>query len=617
MPFPVLGLVLLAGVAAAAGAALLTRKSPPPAPQDGRVGRFVGLLRKGQLYRVWARVSPPIPRADLQTAVERMGFGDVKLITPDPTDAQVATILARWMLDSSETFDTQQVHLFQLQAVEEPPPSAKTSGSADIPHPSLDGGLTAEDADAIRWALLHDDDAKHLGGFAKTFEPDFPIAAGLLRAKAALANERSMGSVLAAERRAKHEKMFERFLRAAAEVNVAEGAAEWAKRMVPDTLASLKRLTEGLVPVGTWDRYKPSSDLFIPAHRMWMLDKALSILKQVKDAPRDIGEEGEEYAKKICESCPAIALVPGLGSGVACMRAAGAALSLATALEWVDMKGTEACLGESEGVAFATGASFIGEFARGKVAPAEGLFATLTKEREAMNETEKVAFDAGIALGFARALQATDFPSLWPYVQGDSLTTRALAFAVAVGQAKREGKRVVPLLLGKLASALPAASLSQVRKLVVDLIEDGNLLGLYPTELAKKKNVPAAVAQAALAVVREVGEGVRIVDPKALRLIFPNEQSFDLGLTPAALKLAMSTTKPYMSQVVEPANIVPKVRAIAKDTSPDGEKARRQLERAIKTLERRRWSEWYRKVRGDRKNVDQSGVGGMLTGTGA
>ncbi len=607
---PVLGLLLLVGVLATGLA--LTRKSDAP-QLPGRVGRFVGQLRKGQLYRVWVRVNSAVSRQDVQGVVERAGFGDVKLFTPDPTDGAVATVIARWLLNSSEAFDTPEVRFFQLEAVQEPPANVKTAGEPEL-NPSLDGGLTSQEVDAVRWALMSDDDAKHLGGFASTFEPDFPIAASLLRAKAALANARSMGSVLAGKLREKNTKMAERFVRAAASVGVGAGAAAWAAKLSSNTIDTLKRLTDKLVPAETWEKYRPASatlGVFLPAHRMWMSDKALSTLKQVSEAPRDIGEEGEEFAKRICQGCTAVAMVPGLGSGIAHMRAAGAALSLVTSLDTVNMQEVAACLGESEAVAFLTAADLVGGFAKGKLAPKDGLFATLTREREGMTDTEKVAFDAGTALGLARALQATDFPALWSYVQGDSLSSRAGAFCVAVGQAKREKKRTVAVLLGKIAAAVPPNALDAVRALAVDLVANENLIQLYPGELASKKRVPVAVAAASLAIVREIGEGVRIIDPNALRLILPNEGKFQLGLTPAALKLAMSMTKPYVSQVVDPGGIVPKVRAIAKSDAPEGAKARQQLERAVKALERQRWADWYRKVQAER------GGQGRVAGYGA
>lgn len=606
-----LGLLIMASIGVMAGL-MLTRKSSGTPAQLGRTGKFLGLLKKGQLYRVWARVpSGAITQADLRTAVEQMGFSDTKLVTVDPTDSSVATLITRWNLSSSEAFDTPQVQLFQLEAVEEPPVDVKTAGDESSPQP-LDGGLTRAEVDAVRWALMSDDDAKHLGGFATTFEPDFPIAASLLRAKAALANARSMGSVLANQTREKNLQMGQRFSRAAQAVGVGEGASAWALKMSSNTIDTLKRLTDGFVPPETWEKYRAAADalgIFLPAHRMWMSDKAFSTLKQVSEAPRDVGEEGESYAAQICADCPPLSLIPGLGSGIECMRAAGAALSVATGLESIDMPAVAACLqGESEGNAFLTAADLTSGFAKGRAAPPEGLFKTLKAERESMTDKEKVAFDAGTALGFARALQATDFPALWSYVEGDTLTKRALSFAVSVGKAKREKLRTVRVLLGKLANGVPAGSLDAIRALSVELVQNETLLRLYPSELAEKKGVPLGVAAAALAIVREIGEGVRIVDPNALRLIVPTEGSFRLGLTPSALKLAMSMTKPYVSQVANPGGIVSKVRAIATSKAPEGAKAVQQLERATKALERQRWADWYRKVQAQR------GISGNVSG---
>jgi len=527
-----------------------------------------------------------------------MGFGDVKLVTTDPTDRGVATIIARWMLSSSEVFDTAEVRLFQIEAVQEPPGQVKTSGD-ERSYPMLDGGLTEHEADAVRWALMSDDDTKHLGGFASTLEPDFPIASSLLRAKAALANARSMGSVLAGDLRAKNMKLVERFTRAAIAVGVGSGAPEWAKRLSSNTIDTLKRLTDGLVPHETWEKYRGATNTlgtFLPAHRMWMSDKAFSTLKKIAEAPRDIGEEGQEFGKRVSANCPSLAMVPGLGSGIACMRAAGAALSLSTSLESVNMNEVAACLGgESEANAFMTAAGLVGGFARGQMAPQEGLFGTLTRERESMTDQEKVAFDAGVALGFARALQATDFPALWSYVQGDTIGARSVAFAVAIGQAKREKKRPVSVLLGKIAEQIPPGALTAIRRLAVDIVANEDLLRLYPGDLARAKSVSVPVASAALAIVREVGEGIRIIDVNALRLLVPDEPKFQLGLTSAVLKLAMSMSKPYVSQVVDPGNIVTKVRDINKSDTPDGAKARLQLERATKALERQRWADWCRK----------------------
>jgi hypothetical protein len=51
--------------------------------------------------------------------------------------------------------------------------------------PALDAGLSPDEMTAIRNAVTHETIPANLNGFASTFEPMFPVAASVLRAKAA------------------------------------------------------------------------------------------------------------------------------------------------------------------------------------------------------------------------------------------------------------------------------------------------------------------------------------------------------------------------------------------------------------------------------------------------
>lgn len=209
IPLALAGLILV-GVGGTAYA--LTREHKlSRESEDGKTPRFRGLLKTGKMYRVWARVSPAFaervkksapsgvtPQAALTEAVKesvtRSGFSPIVLVTNDPTDNQVWTVLGRWSLRSSEAFDSEDVRLFQLQETEEPPQgliSPKTQGEGSS---CLDVGLTDEEVFAVRFAIAYDESPKHLGGLGTTFDPDYPIAAGLLYAKAALADVEAYGS---------------------------------------------------------------------------------------------------------------------------------------------------------------------------------------------------------------------------------------------------------------------------------------------------------------------------------------------------------------------------------------------------------------------------------------
>lgn len=173
-------------------------------------GHFAGLLRQGQMYRLWLRIDPRIqdrmvkaPRtvsmtneAFLSEALKpiamRLGFSSPVLVTHDPTDSSVWCMLTRWASPAQEVFGSRYVTPLRLEAVQEPPSSARsrlTHGATG--RPVLDEGLTEDEVWAVTHALAHDDDTKHLGGFATTFDPDYPVTAGLLRVKSMLAAVRS------------------------------------------------------------------------------------------------------------------------------------------------------------------------------------------------------------------------------------------------------------------------------------------------------------------------------------------------------------------------------------------------------------------------------------------
>jgi hypothetical protein len=113
----------------------------------------------------------------------KIGFGPTLLVTHDPTDPTIWCLLARRTTDSEE--DLPYARLLSVTVVEEPPTQTRS------PMLGLDAGLTEAEVWAVQHALSKDEDTKHLGGFASTLDPDFPIASNLLKAKAMLAAIRS------------------------------------------------------------------------------------------------------------------------------------------------------------------------------------------------------------------------------------------------------------------------------------------------------------------------------------------------------------------------------------------------------------------------------------------
>lgn len=191
---PIVAILILAGVAGSAYAF----SRAPRAPSMGRVGRFAGRLRKGEFYRVWARVSPAYvdhlvkgvgadeaqreAQQKLTRDIERMGFERTKLATQDPSDKQIWTFLTYWGSPDAEVFDSDIIKLYQLQSVQEP----VTSGQERVSVSGLDRGMSRDLFDAVRWSLARENDPKRLEGFARTLDCDYPVSAGLVRAKAKL-----------------------------------------------------------------------------------------------------------------------------------------------------------------------------------------------------------------------------------------------------------------------------------------------------------------------------------------------------------------------------------------------------------------------------------------------
>lgn len=117
---------------------------------------------------------------------------------------------------------------------------------------------------------------------------------------------------------------------------------------------------------------------------------------------------------------------------------------------------------------------------------------------------------------------------------------------------------------------------------------------------ADLKNMPAPVVALARDCLTELGRGVWVVRPIDLYAALPVEG--DEGfVSPTALQLALAQTKPIWSGVAA----TKKVPAVLATVGPDQAnkrdarqrmRAKNQMERANRALERRRWVEWYKKT---------------------
>lgn len=139
----------------------------------------------------------------------------------------------------------------------------------------------------------------------------------------------------------------------------------------------------------------------------------------------------------------------------------------------------------------------------------------------------------------------------------------------------------------------------EVRRLACRLIEEGHHHAVdsdpRPLDPARFAKVPRPILALATALVREVGLGLWLVCPERARILPVTGRERDVS--PSALQMAQAIWKPEMAQVANPGRIKERMEALGRDSSPDAIRAKHQMEKAERALERRRWIEWYRRRR--------------------
>lgn len=661
-----LTLGLLAGLGAL-GVLAVTRSAAPTFPEPSKTARFGGYLRKGQLYRVWAKADPGYtarfrglrPGADQQRAlaadlsawVEKSGFSPVVLATQDPSDGSVWSFIARWGLSSSEAFDQGPLRLYQIQEVDEPP---QTMVPPIDPPESLDAGLLLDEISAIRYALAKDDDTRHLTGFASVLAPEFPISAGLLRAKSAILDATQSAVSIAGEGEGVRERQ-KRVYEAATTVVGFFEAFDWVGDAASDALDALKKATSDLGDVvrDMWDRYGGIVEVlggWIPGPQIWAIETAYKIADSINkgepigdSVPEILSEQSARFAKGMQATSPFVAMIPGIGTGVAMMMNASAALALAQPLDEAALDTISMAIpgGAAAQQSFRTAATFGTAMSRGEPWDEAAVEAARKTFKDQFGDEATVAFDAGLALARGKSLQEAGFQGLYQLTKGNDLADRAAHFAEAVVKAKQEGRSVKSVLIEQMTDALDqygrAKAIAEVQKLVDSIQKDGSLLKMFPEDLAKMMGVAPDIALAAQASVREIADGVRVVDPEVMRAINPFGASITTAdkikkevtainyvqalssdpksaykvtgapetvsvtqslVSPSALKMIEATKRPEQSLVIDPSKVVDRLKQVDQAVlAGDAEavKAKEALDRANRELERRRWVEWYRR----------------------
>jgi hypothetical protein len=138
----------------------------------------------------------------------------------------------------------------------------------------------------------------------------------------------------------------------------------------------------------------------------------------------------------------------------------------------------------------------------------------------------------------------------------------------------------------------------EVRRAVCLMVEED------PDEMPKLARMPKPVVEAARKTLVTLTDlqtpawrrQLRIVDPCRLNIIVLPDPSKDGFVSPSAVQLALSTSKPAASGVLRPIKSPILYDQLLKaGGSERGMKARAQMERANRLLERRRWVDWWRR----------------------
>lgn len=128
------------------------------------------------------------------------------------------------------------------------------------------------------------------------------------------------------------------------------------------------------------------------------------------------------------------------------------------------------------------------------------------------------------------------------------------------------------------------------------LLAEGSPMALH--EL-RESGVPQSVVDLARTLVRELPDGRRVVDAKALRRALPPDGTEGF-VSPAAVMLVFAAGKPGMSRV-ESRKAIQERLALVEDGARQDPRSKLRAEMAIlraeKAIDRRRWTDWYRRNR--------------------
>lgn len=511
--------------------------------------------------------------ADVSARLQRLGWGEVLSVMQDPTENTLFTLIARAPTKEKARTDDPLCTFVSAERVEEPLQQIRGLRTAGI----LDPGLTEDEVWLVRHALLHEDNLRHVGGIASAFAPFFPIAASLLNAKATLMDSRppALAQQLNEANRAAAEAIAGHASGLSAGIHPASVRDQLlTPTVLPSAIGGMIRSATN----GRWtDLEKGWDQLLTHASPTWALRHRLRAARDAAQTLANLRARPPSLERAALEGAALAALMP-----------AADGTSDAHASDPAFRNGTTA------GQAWATGE---------ERAPEE--------QRRQQHATSGAAtipsFDRGVTKGALDGLRNTGFADLYGKTRGRTFQERALDHRRAVQAAGQSASpRTVQrmLLAARMADVadwsrrnpnMPADVLrDEVRRAAWKICDEPHCLEGEPPDLLY---FPVEIVTLGRCLVREAGRGVWIVSPEDMALACPPDGREGF-VSPSALQLALATQKPQHARVWNESKVAEIASALAEDpsTSPNVLRARNQLERAERALERRRWIEWYRRA---------------------
>ena len=137
----------------------------------------------------------------------------------------------------------------------------------------------------------------------------------------------------------------------------------------------------------------------------------------------------------------------------------------------------------------------------------------------------------------------------------------------------------------------------EVKRAALKMAEEANVPSAKPPPILQ--HAPAPVLELARTIVRQVPDNTNLamICPDALKVSLPPKAT-DGFISPSAMQLALAASKPDWSGVSSKDKLDAVMQSLKGKPGMNPQdlmKARNQMERAAKAIERRRWIEWYKR----------------------